>query len=204
MPQTRSDTRDRIIDAALALIAVRGWHRTGLGDIAKAAGLTLAQLHRHFPDRSAILLAHLARIDEAMLKGRAPRAETPRERLAEVVMRRFALLNPYRNAHRALRRDLIADPVTGLRMLCHLRRSLRWMLEAAGIDSAGLIGEIRLKGLSAIYLATLCVWFSDDSEDLARTRTALDEHLARAERLARWLPRREPDGGEGDTAASPT
>ena len=202
MPQTRGASRDRIIDSTLALIAERGWQRTGLADIAQAAGLNLAQLHRHFESKDEILLAHMARIDDAMLKGRAATGESPRQRLEDVLMHRFKVMGPYRAAHRALRRGLIADPVAGLKTLLHLRHALRWALEAAGIESGGRTGRLRLKGLGVIYLATLCVWFNDDSDDLAGTRAELDKHLRRAERLARWLPQRQPEDGQAGPAPS--
>ncbi|MFX7212929.1 hypothetical protein ABTI51_18345, partial [Acinetobacter baumannii] len=68
---------------------------------------------------------------------------------------------------------------------------LMWMLEAAGLDSGGLAGIARRKGLGLIYLDVLRTWRDDDSVDMARTMAVLDKRLKRAEALAgRWQGRR--------------
>jgi AcrR family transcriptional regulator len=46
---------DRIIDAALALIATQGWRAVSLATVARAAELPVLQVHRLFPSRTAIL-----------------------------------------------------------------------------------------------------------------------------------------------------
>ena len=81
---------------------------------------------------------------------------------------------------------------------------MRWMLEAAGIPTRGIRGELRVKGLVAVWLWTLRAWRADDSEDLSATMAALDAALRRAEQAAEWLgwraPEAEapPDTGEPD------
>ncbi|MCU1371164.1 MAG: transcriptional regulator, TetR family [Ilumatobacteraceae bacterium] len=48
-PKPGSDVEDRILDAALVLVARWGVAKTALGDIAKAAGCSRATLYRAFP-----------------------------------------------------------------------------------------------------------------------------------------------------------
>ncbi|MBE1536318.1 TetR/AcrR family transcriptional regulator [Actinomadura algeriensis] len=50
----RDHVRARILDAAASVLAEHG-ERAGMTDIARAAGVTAATLHRHFPDREALL-----------------------------------------------------------------------------------------------------------------------------------------------------
>ena len=65
-----------------------------------------------------------------------------------------------------------------------LCRSMSWMLEAAGMDTGGARGAMRVAGLSGVYLKTLKVWKKDDSPDLSKTMAALDKDLNRLEQFA--------------------
>ncbi len=86
-------------------------------------------------------------------------------------------------------KDTGRDP---LAIVCQLgqpfRRSMVWMLEAAALDSAGLRGAVRVRGLGLLYLSVLRVWLDDDSEDLSRTMAALDKRLKRIDRLLGAMP----------------
>jgi AcrR family transcriptional regulator len=180
--------RDRIIDAALALIAQEGWRRLSLAAIAAEAGLPIVQLYRVFPSKPAILCGFSRRIDEAVLAtpldgGAAAEAdERPRDRVFDLLMRRFDALQPYRSALAVLGREVPADPVAALGMAAGLLRSIGWMLEAAGISTAGLGGCVAVNLTAAAYGATLRVWLRDDSPDLAPTMAALDRRLRGIER----------------------
>jgi AcrR family transcriptional regulator len=50
-------TRTRILDAARALFAERGYAGTSMRDLADALGMTKAALYYHFPGKAEILLA---------------------------------------------------------------------------------------------------------------------------------------------------
>jgi len=199
MPARKRPTRrdaappgpDRIVDAALALVARRGWRDVSLAEIAVEAGGSLADVHAAFRSKAAILAAFVDRIDDAVLAGTDPDAtgEPVRDRLMDAVLRRLDALKPYKESVRALLRDGGGDPLAGLCGAARLMRSMAWTLEAAGVSSAGLLGCARVKGLAAIYLSTVRVWLADDSEDSARTMAHLDRRLQQAERLLAWLPR---------------
>ncbi len=53
------------------------------------------------------------------------------------------------------------------------------MLAAAGIDTDGPVGMVKLQGAVLIYARTLDTWFEDDDPGLARTMAALDSDLRR-------------------------
>ena len=65
-----------------------------------------------------------------------------------------------------------------------LLRSLAWMAAAAGVDTSGLLGVLRVKALGAAYLVVLRAWLADESEDKARTMAALDRALKNLEMIA--------------------
>ena len=60
---------------------------------------------------------------------------------------------------------------------------MRFMLEAAGIDSEGPVGAVKLQGLALAFGRVLPVWFRDKDADLAETMAALDRELTRGERF---------------------
>lgn len=178
------DSDREIIDAAMRLAVERGWRRVALADVALAAGRPLADLYDRFPSKTAILEAMARRADIAVANGGDPAAdagEQPRDRLFDVVMRRLEYLRPWREGLAAVTRDLRGDPLAGLAALPAARRSLRWMLEAAGMDTAGMRGAVRLKAFAAAYLATVSTWLEDDSPDLTRTMARLDRALRRVD-----------------------
>ena len=192
-----SSEADRIIDATLALIPTEGWRGLSLAAIAAAAGLPILQVYRVFRSKQAILDGLFRRIDETVLADPpAPEPdERPRDRLFDLLMRRFDALRPYKAALEVLRRELPGDPVTAFCAGSSLLRSLRWVLEAADISTDGIRGAIIVRLVTAAYLSTMRVWRSDDSSDLGRTMAALDARLRRIERC--FVPARaERRGGE--------
>src|SRR5215472_902762 len=103
---------DRIIDALVSLVEANGWRSVSLAAVAEAAGLPILQVYRLFPSRTAILDGLLRRIDERVLAAPldAEADEKPRDRVFDLLMRRFDALQPYRGFIAALRRDLPGDP----------------------------------------------------------------------------------------------
>lgn len=192
--------RDRLIDAAMALVAQQGWRHLSLAAVAAEAGLPVVSLYRSLRSKPAILCAFARRIDEAVLAQpvEAEADERPRDRLFDLLMRRFDALRPYRPALEVLGHELPADPPAALVAGAGLLRSMRWMLEAAGIFAGGLAGAIAVKLTAAAYFATLRVWLRDDTPDLAPTMAALDRRLRGIERWLGRGPRRRPDGTEAE------
>jgi AcrR family transcriptional regulator len=177
---------DRIIDATLARVASEGWRHLSLAAIADAAELPIVRVYRTFGSKQAILRGLYRRVDAAALAEPPPAepAERPRDRLFDLLMRRFDTLQPYKPALEVLGRELRGDPVTVLCAGASLLHSMRWMLEATNISTGGLHGALAVKLTAAAYLSTMRVWQRDDSPDLARTMASLD---ARLRRIERWL-----------------
>lgn len=168
-----------IVDAAMALAAERGWAGIALADIAAAAGMPLLEIYRRYRSKTAILAAFQRRIDAEILAGAGEEetAERPRDRLFDVLMRRFDALRPYRESLRAIGRDAASDPFALLGSAASFVRSMSWMLEAAGIAASGLRGSARAYVLGGVYLSVVKVWLDDDSPDLMKTMAALDRRL---------------------------
>lgn len=178
--------------ALLDLVETQGWIDLSFAEIAEHAGVPIAEAHRLYPSKTAVLLALTRSVDERILSGVAadPLEGSAKDRLFDLLMRRFDILKAHRGAYRRLMRQLPATPPEFAALLCQLRRSLALTLETAGISASGLKGALRLKGLLAIYLAGLRAFASDESEDLSKTMAEVDKRLGQAERLSGMLNRR--------------
>lgn len=188
---------DRVlIAAAFQVAAEKGWRSLSVAGAARAAGLPLARARERFPGRAAVLLQFGRQADQSAL-AEAPADGPIRDRLFDLLMRRVDALQAHRAGVLALLRALPTEPPTALLLTLATRRSMRWMLEAAGASTASINGELRVRGLLAVWLWTVRAWRSDETEDLGHTMAALDTALSRAEQAAEWL------GWRPRTAAPP-
>lgn len=174
----RPDPKTAVVDAAMRLAASRSWHSIALAEIAAEAGLGLIDVYRTLPSKTAILIAFARGIDAVVLATPSDQADPPRDRLFDVLMRRFEALAPYRPALKSIH-------LAALPLALRLHRSMGWMLEAAGIPASGFTGAARAKVLGAVYLATFRRFMGDEGEDLSVTMAALDQGLRRAEPFLR-------------------
>jgi AcrR family transcriptional regulator len=207
----KADLPRHIIDTAIELAGEKGWRALTMADIAAKGAISMAEIYRVFPTKNDILKGFTRQIDEVVLSvgPDGDEAETHRDRLFDVMMRRFDALTPYRRGLEGISRDLRGDPMAAALHACALRRSLAWMLEAAGIPSDGIAGMLRVKGLGVIYLMVFRVWLTDDSADLSRTMAALDSRLRQAEQFSNSFPvrrtrrrRAEADGSSSESGAT--
>lgn len=185
-----SDAPDTALDAFLVLIAEKGYANVALRDVAAGAGLGLAELYRRYPDKAALVAGFLARIDAEVIAGTPATSdpeETVRDRLFDVLMRRFDALRPHRAAVQAIRRASLGDPLLALSLAPAVRRSMAAMLEAAGVPSDGVAGALRQSGLLAIYQAVSQVFARDETTDSSKTMAALDSRLKRAEKWVQFI-----------------
>lgn len=185
-----------LIGAAFALAGEKGWAAVTVPEAARRAELSLAKARERFPNRTLVLLKFGRIADQAALAD-PPKEGSVRDRLFYLLMQRIDVFQAHREGVLALLRALPSQPDTGLVLACATRRSMAWLLEAAGVSSRGMRGMVRVKGLVAIWLWTVRAWQSDETADLSGTMSALDSALRRAERFAGWM-------GGGIAAAEPT
>lgn len=178
---------DAMIAACLRMAAAVGWSGLRIAAAAQSAGLPLARARLRFPSRGALLI-RLGRLADAAALAEASRDGSARDRLFAMLMRRLDVFQAHRDGVLALLSGLPFRPRTTIFLGALTLRSMRWMLDAADVDTTGPLGRLRVKGLAAVWLWTLRAWRRDETADLATTMAALDQALARAERYAGWLP----------------
>lgn len=186
-PQT---VHDRIINASLGLAAEKPWRQVTLREIADAAGIPLDKLYENFSSKTEVVTAVMARTNATVLSGTddAADSEPTHDRLLDALLRRLEALQPHKQAICSILRDMPADPAGLLCLAPGYFNAMAWMLEVAGIGSAGPFGRLRVKGLGVIYLGALRVWARDDSPDQGKTLAFLDRRLRQAGKMSKWLP----------------
>ncbi|NBC32771.1 MAG: TetR family transcriptional regulator [Alphaproteobacteria bacterium] len=204
MTDLQDELADHLVKCALALAGTEGWRNVTLRAVAERGEVTLDAVYRRFPDKMALLQGLGRMVDAAVLAGgQADMDEPPRDRLFDVLMRRFDVLAEYRDGVRSVLEDLRMDPLAALAELPGLTLSMRWMLEAAGLPAGGVLGAVRVRALAVLYLLVLRVWVNDDSPDMARTMKELDNRLRQAEQLANTFDRSAPKRRPPESEAPP-
>jgi hypothetical protein len=181
------DAFDRaLIGAWFALAAGSGRHLPSVAAAAQDAGLPLDRARARFPSRGGVLMRFGRIADAAALTGMSADASI-RDSLFDMVMRRIDVLQAHRTGVIAVLRQLPAMPPAALFLTMATERSMRWLLDAAGVETAGIAGALRVRGLVGVWLWTVRAWQTDESADLSPTMAALDRALGYAERAAGWL-----------------
>ncbi|MGI8568973.1 MAG: TetR family transcriptional regulator [Methylocella sp.] len=175
------DPRNAIIDALLELAGERNWDDITISDVAARANVSLATFRDFFPSKGAVLAGFSRRIDHIVLDaaGDDLAGEPVKERLFDVLMRRLDALTPYKLGLEAISDWTRRDPLAASAINRVVINSMRFMLEAAGIESEGPVGAFKLQGLALAWMRVLRVWFRDDDPGIAATMAALDRELTR-------------------------
>ena len=177
-----------LFDAFWKLVAEQGWHRLTLNAVAAEAGMSLAELREKVPHKGALPCLFARSVDQAVLRGTpATSTGTARDRLFDVLMQRIDVLQPHRDGLIRMGKEMRTDPLLALMLAPQMAASMSWMLEAARIDTSGITGALRVKGLCAVWIATLRAWEQDEGSDLGQTMAGLDKALDRAEQVGRTL-----------------
>jgi len=187
-----ADPRGKIVDALMELAGERRFEDISIRDICEKAQVSLADFRDSFPSKGAVLAGFTRRMDRAVLtQGAEDLAdEGPRERLFDILMRRLEAMGPYREGLREVSAWLRREPAAALAMNPVVIGSMRFMLEAAGIEvEDGAAGAIKLQGLALAWARIVAVWLDDEEPGLSKTMAALDRELTRGERAVAGVDR---------------
>lgn len=176
-------TRQRALDAALAVFRRKGFDGATMRDIAKEAGLSLGAAYHYFPSKDALVMAYYEWTQEEHERRAAE--ETPEgaglaERLSVLLRTKLDLLARDRKILAALFRN-VGDPAHPLsvfsRQTAKIRRRSIAQFEGAFEGAPVAPALRRLAGLFAwlLHLALVLFFLHDRSRGQARTRKLADE-----------------------------
>ncbi|HMC14558.1 MAG TPA: TetR family transcriptional regulator, partial [Albitalea sp.] len=134
---TGSDSvRQTILDAALEIGEQRGWDDVHLHDVAQSAGVTLAEVRRHFEHKDAFTEAWFDRADAALLA--MPQTPdwaelTARQRLHAAIAAWLAVLATHRRITAVMLRYKFQPEHVHLQVMGIMRisRTVQWVRDVA-------------------------------------------------------------------------
>ncbi len=189
-PKTAKNSEAQFYHNVFNLIAKRGWFSLTLPELAKAVRVSLPELLKTYPDKVAILSSFGRYVDAQLAQGMYESTEPLKDKLFDMVMRRFDVLTPYRAGACRLMEELQSHPVGAvmlcLETLCGFNRSMALMFEMAGLPISHPRAILGVIGLKIVYLSTLRSWKHDVSPDLSATMATLDKGLNRLIRVLRF------------------
>jgi AcrR family transcriptional regulator len=177
--------RDAVVDALLRLAARREFGEITISEIAREAGIGLADFRDLFPSKGAILGAFSRRIDRQVLSGPIGEVDTKpaRDRLQAVLAKRLEALEPYRDAIFAISDWATREPLSAAALNRETVNSMRFMMEAADIDSEGAVGALKLQGLAFAWKRVIDAWRKDRPGENFHALAALDDALDSGEKV---------------------
>lgn len=161
-----------------------------MADIAGEAGLKLADLAGIADDKLDLLRLFARRTDRSLLKSLEadPVEGEPRDRLFDILMRRFEIMAPHRKAIQSIIDSPPESPADWAKLVSSALTTQGWVLTAAGIEDHGARGALKLGGLAWVYARALRVWAKEEDAGMPRTMATLDRSLRDG---ADWLKRAE-------------
>lgn len=177
---TLEEKRDRVIEAAMPIVAMNGWSRDALCAAAGDAGFSRSDLHDLFPGGVLDALAHFAdRADRAMIEKLSDMDLDDmrvRDKVAEGVMARLEFNQPYRQAVRQAVAYLSVPPrsLTSSKIIW---RSADRIWQMAGDTATDYNHYTKRMLLSGVISATILYWLGDDSPDYEDTRAFLSRRI---------------------------
>lgn len=172
-------TRQRLYDAAIALIGERGYEAATLRDMASRAGVSPALLYRYFPNKRAVVLALYDALSETFAVRAAAMPEGRwRERFVHTLHLSLEVLGPHRVTLRALAPALVGDAEEGVFAdnTAFSRRRVQAAFERAVLEASDAPKGALAPALGRLlYLAHLGVilWWVLDRSPGQRATTAL-------------------------------
>jgi AcrR family transcriptional regulator len=171
-----ADTRRRLYEAALRLMAAGGWQATTLRDIGKEAGVSVGLLYRYFPSKRAVVMALY---DELSAEFAERAAALPRRgwtrRFVAALETSLAVLGPHRSVLAGFVPVLFGGADEGLfapgtafsrrRVQAVFEQAVAGATDAPRPALAAPLGRL----LYLLHLAVLLWWLLDRSPDQRAT-----------------------------------
>jgi AcrR family transcriptional regulator len=182
MRKASAATRDRILTVALALFRKRGFDKTTMRDIAKAANMSLGAAYYYFPSKEALVLAHWEKqMAEHELRAREKYAQTNdlNERVRATFLIRLELMKGDKKLLSGLFRTIgdVSSPVSVFaKETAALReRGIRLLQDCVAVDEvAPAARDQSALGLWVLQLGLVLYFVHDTSPGQAKTRQLIE------------------------------
>jgi len=186
MPKAKNDLEYKICVSALRLASTRDWRDLTFEQIAKAARIPVAQAAKHFSGKNEILPAIVRTVTAETIDAipKPGKRVTAHDRLFEVMMARFDILQKHRKAILSVMEESFRDSKMTCVLLPAQMQAMRETLTFSELAHRGMYQQMATAGLWVVYVATLRVWRYDETIDMTKTMAVLDRNLRLAEKVS--------------------
>jgi AcrR family transcriptional regulator len=164
------ETRRRLYETAVALVAEQGYEATTLRDVAERAGVSPGLLYRYFPSKRSIVLELYDQLSDTYAGQAADLSQGPwRERFISALETSLRVLGPHRIALRALAPIMVGDVEEGVfaQSTAFSRRRVQAVFEDVVVNAADApapkLSEPLGRLLYLLHLAVILWWMIDKS-----------------------------------------
>lgn len=186
-------TKEHILETALALFRERGYDGTTMRAVADAAGVSVGNAYYHFESKDHLIQAYYVRSHEELAAAVAPVLDTERtlrKRLLGILTTELDLIAPYHEFAVALFRTA-ADPASPLSPFSEQSRPTRQAataLFAAVVDGSTAKVDPKLRAelphlLWLYHMGVLMFWVHDRSPGAQHTRELVERTVPVIDRL---------------------
>ncbi len=174
----------KIAKKTLKILTLKNWNNILFKDIL----IKVKKLPPKIKNKNDLLkninryIDYLLKIDTKSLE-----KSSKKDMLFEVVMTRFDILQKYRKSILNIYKSYKNKPHKSLLLIPSFLESMVITAEIANINTKGLKGSIKIKGIFVIYIATFFIWIDDNSKSIEKTMTSLDNYIDKAESLIKKI-----------------
>ena len=174
----------KLAETTLLMLEKRSWHSIKIDEVYNKININKKNLQNKV-DNKRDLLRNINHYFDFKLRNISDSIEksTRKDMIFEIIMMRFDILQIYRKPIIKIFEFFKKKPQELVFLLPSLIESMISMAGLAKISVVGIKGNLKIKGLLAIYFSSFLVWSKDNSESLEKTMTSLDNHLDRAGKL---------------------
>ena len=180
--------RAKIAQQTLKLLQKYEWKSISIDMICKKLKLSKKTISRNIKIKNDLLKNINQYFDDLIsVKIKSIEKSTSRDMIFEILMLRFDLLNSYRSSILKIFSFFKCNPNNFIMLIPFFIESIELMAKSSNIETKGIIGTIKLKGLLVIYFATFLTWVKDNSSSLDKTMTVLDSYLEKSEYVLKLI-----------------
>lgn len=172
--------RAKIAQRTLKLLLTQEWKSISIDLICRKLKLSKKKISRNIKNNNDLLKNINHYFDDIVLvKIKSVEKSTSKDMIFEILMLRFDLLNRYRFSILKIFKFFKRHPENFIELIPSFAESIKMMAKSSYIETKGVLGIMKLKGLLIIYFFTFFTWIKDESPSLDKTMTVLDNYLKR-------------------------
>ncbi len=182
--------KNRVIINAFKIIEKNGWDKFSLAELARAEKISLLELKKVFNSKNSILIHFSKMIDENVEENidiTDLKDSSVKDNIFELLMLRFEVMLPYRKTLKIIFKSKKLDPIILKKIATNILNSLDFYLEISNAYSDNFFDFFKKNVTLLIYSYVFKEWLNDNTEDLSKTMSKLDNVLTYSEKMLKKI-----------------